>query len=85
MTLPALIRQRLDALAAAAQTGADALDVAALDLPAGTLAALADELATLEGRLDLVLDRLGAGVDPTGSPTALAGPGPGPLVSRSEP
>jgi hypothetical protein len=64
MTLPDLIRQRLDALAAAAQTGADALDGAALDLPEGTLASIPAKLDGLAGRLELALDRLGAGVDP---------------------
>jgi hypothetical protein len=51
-------------LAAAAQTGAEALDGAALDVCEGTLAALAAELDGLVGRLDLVLDRVGAAVDP---------------------
>ena len=75
MNLPDLVRRRLDALAcsthtacealaAAAQTGADALDGAALDLPEGTLAAILAELDGLAGRLELALDRLGAGVDP---------------------
>jgi hypothetical protein len=60
----ALIRARLQELACAAATGAEALDAAALDLPEGTLAQLTAELDGLAGRLDRVLDRLGAGVDP---------------------
>jgi hypothetical protein len=64
MTYADAIRQRLDELATAAQTGADALDGAALDLPEGTLAQLLGELEGLAGRLDLALDRLGAAVDP---------------------
>jgi hypothetical protein len=59
-----LIRTRLDALACAAATGAEALDGALLDLPPEQLASLALELDSLAGRLELVLDRLGAGVDP---------------------
>jgi hypothetical protein len=35
-----------------------------VDLPESTLAQLLGELEALAGRLDLVLDRLGAGVDP---------------------
>jgi hypothetical protein len=51
-------------VSAAAQTGADALDGAALDLPEGALAQLLGELEGLAGRLDLALDRLGTAVDP---------------------
>jgi hypothetical protein len=40
------------------------LDGAALDLPEGSLAQLLAELEGLAGRLDLVLDPLGAWVDP---------------------
>jgi hypothetical protein len=64
MSYPDAIRRRLGDLAAAAQTGADALDGAALDLPEGDLAELLGELEALAGRLDLVCDRLGAGIDP---------------------
>jgi hypothetical protein len=64
MNLTAAIRRRLDALAAACATAAQALGGAALDLPEGTLAELLGELEALAGRLDLVCDRLGAGIDP---------------------
>jgi hypothetical protein len=64
MTLADCIRQRLDALATACATGAEALDGAALDLPEGAMAQLLAELEGLAGRLDLALDRLGAAVDP---------------------
>jgi hypothetical protein len=64
VTLTEGIRHRLDALACAAQTGADALDGAALDVCEGTLTSLLCELEGLAGRLDLILDRLGAAVDP---------------------
>jgi hypothetical protein len=64
MTLADAIRRRLDALACAAATGAEALGGAALDLPPEQLAALALELDGLAGRLELVLDKLGAGIDP---------------------
>jgi hypothetical protein len=67
MSDTAVIR-RLDALAAAARTGAETLGGAALDLPPERLAQLADELDTLAGRLDLVLDKMGAGVDPARAP-----------------
>jgi hypothetical protein len=63
-TLTDCIRHRLDALACACATGADALEGAALDLPEGTLAQLAHELDGRAGRLGLVLDRLGTAVDP---------------------
>jgi hypothetical protein len=71
MTYADAIRARLDALAAAAQTGADAFDGAALDLPEATLAAILAELDGLAGRLELALDRLGAGVDPVGAAQGL--------------
>jgi hypothetical protein len=67
MTAPDItdcIRHHLDALAAACATGAEALDGASLDLPEGTLAQLLGKLEGLAGRLDLVLDRLGAALDP---------------------
>jgi hypothetical protein len=64
MTLPEAIRARLDGIACQAQTAAEALDGAGLDLADGTLAEIATELDTLAGRLDLLLDRLGAAVDP---------------------
>ena len=35
-----------------------------LDLPEGTLAAILAELVTLDGRLDLALDRLAEALDP---------------------
>jgi hypothetical protein len=67
--LTAAIRARLDAIAGAAQTAAEALDTAAggaaaLDLPEGTLAAILAELVSLDGRLDLTLDRLAEALDP---------------------
>jgi hypothetical protein len=59
--VPAWLKQTLRL--SAVQTGAALVD--ALDLRAGTLAALlAVELDTLAGRLALVLDRLSAAVDP---------------------
>jgi hypothetical protein len=68
MTTTDLLRARLDALAAAAQTGADALaDGPALDLSPEVVAELVLELETLAGRLELVLDRLSAAVDPVGA------------------
>jgi hypothetical protein len=60
----ASIRARLDDLAVAAQTAADALDGAGIDLPEGTLTQLLHELEGLNGRLDLALDHLGADTDP---------------------
>jgi hypothetical protein len=63
-TLTDCIRQRLDVLANACATTEEALDSALLDMPEGTLAQLAAELDGLARRLDLVLDRLGAAVDP---------------------
>jgi hypothetical protein len=64
MTTLEAIRHNLDALAAQAQTAGDALDGATVDLADGTLDQLLTELLTLSGRLDLVLDRLSAAVDP---------------------
>src|SRR5262249_45118744 len=66
MTRTDTLRARLDALAAAAQTGADALARAPLDLADGTLAELLVELESLDGRLALVLDRLASTADPVG-------------------
>jgi hypothetical protein len=66
MTTADLIRTRLDAIAAAAQTAAEALDGAALDLCPGTLAEILSELEALDVRLDLALDRLASAVDPVG-------------------
>jgi hypothetical protein len=62
--LTAAVRARLDAIASQAQTAAEALDGAALDLPEGTLAAILAELQTLGGRLDLALDRRADALDP---------------------
>jgi hypothetical protein len=45
-------------------TAAEALDGVTIDLGDGTLAIIVDELDTLAGRLDLLLDRLGAAVNP---------------------
>jgi hypothetical protein len=64
MTTLDAIRLQLDTLAAKAQTAGDALDGAAVDLAEGTLDQLLTELLTLSGRLELVLDRLSAAVDP---------------------
>jgi hypothetical protein len=61
------IRLPLDELATAVETASDALDGAAVDLAEGTLDQLLTELLTLEGRLELVLDRLSAAVDPAGA------------------
>jgi hypothetical protein len=64
MTTTDAIRQRLDMIGTACCTAAEALDGVAIDLGDGTLAIVLDELDTLAGRLDLLLDRLGAAVDP---------------------
>jgi hypothetical protein len=65
MNTTTAIRQRLDLIGAAAITAADALaDGVALDLGEGTLATLLQENDGLAGRLELVLDRLGAAVVP---------------------
>jgi hypothetical protein len=64
MNMPQAIRARLDAIACQAQTGAEALDGAALDLAPGQLAEISLELQTLEGRLALVLDQLAGALDP---------------------
>jgi hypothetical protein len=64
--LTAAIRDRLDAIGAAATTAAEALDGAALDLPEGALGVIAAELDTLGGRLDLVVNRLAEALDPAG-------------------
>jgi hypothetical protein len=62
MTTLDAIRLQLDALGAAA-TAADTLDGATVDLAEGTL----NQLLTLSGRLELVLNRLSAAVDPVGA------------------
>jgi hypothetical protein len=63
--LTSTIRARLDAVATAAQTAAEALDSnAALDLPEGVLAGILAEVVNLDGRLDLALDRLAEVLDP---------------------
>jgi hypothetical protein len=41
-----------------------ALDTAALGLPAGTLASILVELPTIDGRLELTVDRLADALDP---------------------
>jgi hypothetical protein len=64
MTTAEAIRHRLAAIASAAQTAADARDGARLDLCEGSMAQLLVQLDTLAGRLDLVLDRLSAAVEP---------------------
>jgi hypothetical protein len=66
--LTAAIRDRLNSIGSAATTAADALDTAGgrLDLPDGTLTAIAEELRTLEGRVDLVACRLADALDPVG-------------------
>jgi hypothetical protein len=65
MTLTAAIRDRLQAIATAAQTAAEALDgLDALDLDADALEGILFSLAGVCGQLDDVTDRLGAGVDP---------------------
>jgi hypothetical protein len=65
--LTAAIRERLNTIGAAAGTAADALDDGnALDLPEGTLAAILAELVSLDGQLDLALDRLADALDPAG-------------------
>jgi hypothetical protein len=48
------------------EAAAEALDRAALDLPEGTLAGILAELVSLDGRLDLALDRLAEALDPVG-------------------
>jgi hypothetical protein len=48
-TVTNAIRRRLDDLATAARTGADALDGAALDLPEGTLALVVTGGTSTEG------------------------------------
>jgi hypothetical protein len=60
------IRSRLDAIASQAQTAADVLaDDPAIDMPQTALAAILAELVSLDGRLDLALDRLADALDPT--------------------
>jgi hypothetical protein len=66
--LVAAIRGRFNSISAAAGTAADVLDDgAALDLPEGTLAGILSELVSLDGRLDLALDRIAVALDPVGS------------------
>jgi hypothetical protein len=61
------LRDRLNSIGAAAGTAADALDDgAAIDLPEGVLAGILSELVSLDGRLDLALDRLADALDPAG-------------------
>jgi hypothetical protein len=64
--LTAAIRDRLHTIGAAATTAAEALDGAAIDLPEGTLAAILSEVVSLDGRLDLAVDRLAEALDPAG-------------------
>jgi hypothetical protein len=47
-----------------ATTAAEALDGVAIDLPEGVLAGILAELVSLDGRLDLALDRLADALDP---------------------
>jgi hypothetical protein len=58
------MRDRLDAIGTAATTAAEALDGAALDLPQAALASILAEPVSLDGRLDLALDRLADALDP---------------------
>jgi hypothetical protein len=60
------IRHQLFTIGAAATTAAEALDGNALDLPEGTLSGILAELVSLDGRLDLALDRLADALDPVG-------------------
>jgi hypothetical protein len=46
------------------EVAAEALDGAALDLPEGVLAGILAELVSLDGRLDLALDRIAVALDP---------------------
>jgi hypothetical protein len=62
--LTTAIRDRLNSIGAAAGTAAEALDGNAIDLPEGTLASILAELVSLDGRLDLVADRLAEALDP---------------------
>jgi hypothetical protein len=65
LDLTTAIRARLDSISTAATTAAEALDGAAIDLPEGTLAGILSELVSLDGRLDLALDRLAGAAEPT--------------------
>jgi hypothetical protein len=56
--LAAAIRSHLSSIASATATAADALGGASLDLPEGVLAGILAEVVSLDGRLDLALDRL---------------------------
>jgi hypothetical protein len=59
------LRDRLNSIGTAAGTAADTLDDgAAIDLPEGTLAGILSELVSLDGRLDLALDRIAVALDP---------------------
>jgi hypothetical protein len=61
------IRDRLDAIGAAATTAADALaDDPAIDMPQAALASILAELVSLDGRLDLAVNRLAEALDPVG-------------------
>jgi hypothetical protein len=64
--LTAAIATRLSSIATAAQTAAEALDGNAIDLPEGVLASILAEQVSLDGRLDLALDRLADALDPVG-------------------
>jgi hypothetical protein len=64
--LAAAIRSHLSSIASAAATAAEALDGNALDVSEGTLASILSELVSLDGRLDLALDRIAVALDPVG-------------------
>jgi hypothetical protein len=61
--LTTAIRSRLHSIGTAATTAAEALDGNAIDLPEGTPAGILSELVSLDGRLDLALDRLADALD----------------------
>jgi hypothetical protein len=60
----AALRDRLNSIGAAATTAAEAMDGNAIDLPEGVLASILSELVSLDGRLDLALDRIDVALDP---------------------
>jgi hypothetical protein len=64
--LVAALRDRLNSIGTAATTAAEALDGNAIDLPEGVLAGILAELVSLDGRLDLALDRIAVALDPAG-------------------